>query len=259
MGATLDLGVADHADGVVDDLDRDDDVTDDLVALEDVVRGGEATLGQPTADLTGRVLGGQRRGDGAGGRKGREASADAVGAAARRGSRVQRVRNGLGDGLGADLALVAGEVGLAEGVPTALLSISMGTVTFASSGEAGVSGLTCSSAEAMPVPSINNPPVTNAVWSPRFAQDCMGFFSFISGSLSGLRRCRSRGTRGGGANAGAQKRTAVSRGSGADAKPSPGSGGVRRVGYPAEGGVQSGVTPGCEPGVSGMYRVPASA
>lgn len=54
------------------------------------------------------------------------------------------------------------------------------------------------------------------------------------------------------------RRTAVSRGSGADAKPSPESGGVGRVGYPAEGGVQSGVTPGCEPGVSGMYRVPAS-
>ena len=50
-----------------------------------------------------------------------------------------------------------------SGVPNALLSILTGTVTDPSSGEAGLSGLTSSSAEAMPVPSISKPPVTSAV------------------------------------------------------------------------------------------------
>jgi hypothetical protein len=50
-----------------------------------------------------------------------------------------------------------------SGVPNALLPKWTGTATEPSSGEAGLSGFTSSSAEAMPVPSISKPPVTSAV------------------------------------------------------------------------------------------------
>lgn len=237
----VDLRVADDADRVVHDLDRHDDVAGDLVALEVAVTRGE---GARAVSL---------------GRTAEGALADR----ARFVELLDRFVRGLG---GRSLVLSsvcpAGRSSWPNGVPTALLASEIGAVTFRSSGEAGESGLTFSSAEAMPVPSISKPPVTSAVWRPRFAHVCMGCFSFISGSLTGLWGCARRirnGVRaapgGEGTSCGRNKAHRRATGIRADAAPSD-EDGLGRVSYPWREVFQSGVTPGCVPGVRGVCRRP---
>src|SRR5690606_21982887 len=102
---------------------------------------------------------------------------------------------------------ISGRFFCPNGVPTALLPTLTGTVSETSSGLAGLSGLTFSSADAMPVPSISSPPVTSAVCRPRFAQFCMVMILLLGGvRLSWMRpahrgccraagRCRHTGSR----------------------------------------------------------------